>query len=115
MKNFVTSVLGIVGVFGVMAIGLGALAFYTVAFEAGADEWFGWHGWWVPVLFFVAVIMFRSGLLIAAAMVVGGYGAYYAWEWPLWIVVPIFFPALAFMLAGLLVAAVGGIAERVRG
>lgn len=34
MKNFVTSVLGVVGVFGAMAIGLGALAFYTVAFEA---------------------------------------------------------------------------------
>ncbi|TIO89336.1 MAG: hypothetical protein E5X98_05805, partial [Mesorhizobium sp.] len=72
MKNFVTSVLGVVGVFGAMAIGLGALAFYTVAFEAGAAEWFGWTGWWVPVLFFVSVIMFRSGPIIAAAMIIGG-------------------------------------------
>lgn len=115
MKNFVTSVLGVVGVFGAMAIGLGALAFYTVAFEAGAAEWFGWTGWWVPVLFVVSVIMFRSGPIIAAAMIIGGYGAYYAWEWPVWIVVPVFFPGLAFMIAGLLVAAAGGFAERARG
>ncbi|MER8440726.1 hypothetical protein NKH36_33110 [Mesorhizobium sp. M1312] len=115
MKDFVTTILGVVGVFGAMAIGLTALAFYTVAFEADTNERFGWNGWWVPVLFFVGVMIFRSGLLIAAAMVIGGYGAYYAWEWPLWIVVPVFFPGLAFMIAGLLIAAVGGVAERVRG
>ena len=60
MKDFTTSVLGVVGVFGAMALALAALAFYAVAFEAGADKWFGWDGWWVPVIFFVSVIILRS-------------------------------------------------------
>lgn len=115
MKNFITTVLGAIGVLGVMALGLAAIAFYTVAFEVGAKAWFGWKGWWVPVLFFACMFIFRSGLLLAAGMVIGGYGAYYAWHWSLWAVVPVFFPGLAFMIAGLLIAAIGGMAEKVRG
>lgn len=115
MKDFATSVLGVIGVFGVMALMLLAVGFYTVAFEAGAEEWFGWQGWWVPAIFLIGVFMFRSALLFAAGMVVGGYGAYYAWDWPLWAVVPVFFPGLAFMIAGLLVTAVGATMEKVRG
>jgi hypothetical protein len=115
MKDFIATVLGAAGVLGVMAIGFVAIAFYAVAFEVGAEEWFGWEGWWVPVLFFVGMFIFRSALLLSAGMVIGGYGAYYAWDWPLWVVIPVFFPGLAFMIAGLLVAALGGVVEKVRG
>ncbi|GLS30551.1 hypothetical protein SAMN04488498_103133 [Mesorhizobium albiziae] len=115
MKDFATSVIGFVGVFGVMALALAAIGFYAVAFEAGAEEWFGWEGWWVPALFLVGVFVFRAGLLLAAGMFIGGYGAYYAWDWPLWAVVPVFFPGLAFMIGGLLVAAIGSTVERARG
>jgi hypothetical protein len=115
MKNFAATVIGTIGFFGMMALLLVVLGFYTTAFEAGAEEWFGWEGWWVPALFILAAVTFRSGLLFAIGMVIGGYGAYYAWDWPLWIVVPVFFPGLAFMIGGLFVALVGSTLEKVRG
>lgn len=115
MKDFAASVLGAVGLFGVIAIVLAVLGFYAVAFEVGAEEWFGWEGWWVTALFVVGVFLLRSGWLIAAAMAIGGYGAYYDWEWPLWVVIPVFFPGLAFILGALLFAALAATMEKVRG
>lgn len=115
MKNLVTSILGVVGVLGVIVIAIAALGFYAAAFKVGAYEWFGWRGWWVSALFFAAALVFRSGFLISAGMIVGGYGAYYAWDWPLWAVVPVFFPLLAFIIAGLLVTAASATIEKVRG
>jgi hypothetical protein len=115
MRNFAASILGVVGIIGVFVIAVVAIGFYASAFKVGAYEWFGWRGWWVSALFFAAVIIFQSGILLSAAMIVGGYGAYYAWDWPLWAVVPVFFPILAFIIAGLLVTLAGATIEKVRG
>lgn len=115
MKDFVAGIAAVVGVFGVMLLGLVAIAFYAIAFEVGAEEWFGWEGWWVITLFLAVAFIFRGGLVLSAGMVVGGYGAYYVWDWPIWIVVPVFFPGLAFMIAAILASVVSSAMERVRG
>ncbi|MCC4243386.1 hypothetical protein LL278_03140 [Stappia indica] len=78
------------------AVFIGLTVFYMSAFFDGAEAWFGWTGWWVPVAIIFAIV-FTGPLGSTFLVVVAGYGMYYVWDWPLWLVIAVCFPGLIVM------------------
>lgn len=99
------------GKVAVFAIALAVSAFYLLAFFEGAEVWFGWKGWWVPVL--GVIIMFASGPIGTIVIaVIGGYGAYYGWGWHWLLCAIVFFPGFAAVIGSALFKLAAGMFTR---